>query len=125
MLVVQTNVGNDVALQIDWRIKMMKEMTFALAIPAAMAAGVWLSCPVVHADTYTFLADMEAAGFKNANGNQAELSVGLHVCQLARISGTPAAIRDLWFNSGMSQDESIQFVLISIRDLCPPNNNNA
>jgi hypothetical protein len=92
----------------------------AIAGAALLALATVAGTGVAHADEYSFLADMEAAGFANSSGNQSELAVGYHVCsQLGSgMSGVQVA-RDLWLNSHMDQDESARFVIIAVTDLCP------
>jgi Protein of unknown function (DUF732) len=90
-------------------------ITLGLTMLATMAGA-----GMAHADEYSFLADMEAAGFANNEGNQSELSVGYSVCSMlgSGMTGVQVA-RDLWTKSHMTQDESAHFVIISVTDLCP------
>jgi Protein of unknown function (DUF732) len=89
------------------------------ALGSATVLGV---APSAHADDASFLADMEAAGFFNHDGNGAEIAVGHDICSELAQGWTPAqAVRDLWFNgaSGMDESAATQFVNIAMRDLCP------
>jgi hypothetical protein len=90
-------------------------------VGAALLAFVTVAgTGVAHADEYSFLADMEAAGFANSGGNQSELTVGYSVCSMlgSGMTGVQVA-RDLWVKSHMGQDESARFVIIAVTDLCP------
>ncbi len=76
---------------------------------------------VAHADVDTYLSDMEAAGFVNGDGNAAEILVGKSICKdLAAGVSQYRAATDLWESSKFdSKSEAIQFVDITVRDLCP------
>ncbi|OCB39601.1 hypothetical protein A5676_13025 [Mycobacterium malmoense] len=92
---------------------------------AILGAGMALASPAIdmaiaHADVDSFLTDMEAAGFSNDNGNDAEIAIGQNIC--AEVAGgmSPSQVaRDLWHHSQMNQDDSTRFVAIAISDLCP------
>ena len=77
---------------------------------ALLAAPIlMLSSGVAHADEASFLADMEAAGFFNHNGNGAEIDVGHDICnELARGWTQKQAARDLRFTCGMDESAANQ-----------------
>lgn len=85
----------------------------ALALPAIDMAEA-------HADVDSFLTDMEAAGFANNDGNDAEIAIGRNICSQVAGGMSPSQVaRELWHHSQMDQDASTQFVQITISDLCP------
>lgn len=91
------------------------------ALFAPLAGLVLMHNPAVaYADEDTFLSDMEAAGLHNSDGNGAEIAVGHEVCGRVAAGAAPAQVAEfLWHNSQMTEQASVAFVEISIRDLCP------
>jgi hypothetical protein len=112
----------DVLLSQPTNNKIGQEMKTAIAgVALALTMGAMVAgAGVAHADEYSFLADMEVAGFANSGGNQSELTVGYSVCSMlgSGMTGVQVA-RDLWVKSHMGQDESARFVIIAVTDLCP------
>jgi hypothetical protein len=104
----------------------MRKSLYA-AVVGASAIAIFAAVPtsgtaVAHADTDSFLTDMESAGFDNGGGNGAEIRVGYHVC--AEVAGGASPLQaadDLWLNSHLDHQGARQFVGIAIRDLCPQN----
>jgi hypothetical protein len=93
--------------------------TSALAIFAALPTIV---IGVARADEYSFLEDMESAGFVNQGGNGAEIGVGYHICaEIAAGTSPSQAARELWLDSHLNEYEAAQFVRIAVDDLCPEN----
>lgn len=91
--------------------------TGALAIFVTLPTSL---IEVGRADEYSFLEDMEAAGFSNEGGNGAEIGLGYHICgEIAAGTSPVQAARELWLNSKLNEFEAAQFVRIAIRDLCP------
>jgi Protein of unknown function (DUF732) len=75
-----------------------------------------------HADTSTFLSDMDAAGFYNDKGSKAELSVGYHLCsELGAGMAWADVSYDLWVHTALSvnKDDANKILTIAVKDLCP------
>ncbi len=100
--------------------KIQAALSAALIGSAVALAPAAIDMAVAHADVDSFLTDMEAAGFANNDGNDAEIAIGRNICSQVADGMSPSeAVRELWHHSQMDQDESTQFVEITIRDLCP------
>ncbi len=97
----------------------------AALLAALFGSGIALAAPTIHipvarADVDSFLTDLDANGFSNSDGNEAQIAIGQNICaQVAGGASPTEAARDLWHHSQMNQDQSTQFVAIAISDLCP------
>jgi hypothetical protein len=87
----------------------------------AAAAVALLLAPTAHADESSFLADLQAAGFRSTLGYANEIAVGQRICANIADGQSPAQVAyQTWLHTDISEERSAaQLVVISIRDLCP------
>lgn len=89
-----------------------------LAVSVALGA---VFAPTANADAQSFLNDAHTLGWYGGNGDAGLLANGQRVCSMLNSNTGDVVAAYVYRNTGMdvSRSDAMEFVLISVNNLCP------